>query len=263
MPATSDSPEEGGDTPPAPSPPPRQKKVAFAASASIDSADEVRVRVKHTTTKMGTSTSSHTTGDIHPYVAADLLNYHAVVPLYAWIEAVCHVSRAQLIDRMARIKTLKWFEDEVIQAALVDFASNKEKGRYTPFAKIANRILELAPGNIPGITKKSPYPIPDPHFIDNSTKPIKRIPEHGSVGAQRKPDVLCLRQSKADEISGDATARVEWTDILHWWEIKYNRLLIDNLREERLSRGMSTLRPDGQPVPSQRVSFSTVVVVQT
>ena len=245
----------------APSPPRRTRKVAFVDDEGFDSADELEVKIKPTPTKMATSVSSHANEEIHPYVANDLLSSHTVVPLYVWVDAVCHVSLTRLISWMTKIKALHWFEDEVIQASLITYCSNKEPGRYAPFVKIANRILELAPGKIPGIRKRSPYPIPDIHFIDHSAKAVTRIPEHGTVGAQRKPDVLCLRKPHADE-QGPA-ARVQWTDILHWWEIKYNRLLIDNLREERLSRGMSTLRPDGQPVPSQRVSFSTVVVVQT
>ena len=111
----------------APGPPPRRKrKVAFVDDAAYDSAEELEVGLnKPTPTKMATSTSSHTNDEIHPYVANDLLNCHAVVPLYAWIEAVCHINKNQLIDRMARIKVLDWFSDEVIQDALVTFASHQ------------------------------------------------------------------------------------------------------------------------------------------
>ena len=226
------------------------KQVVAFATAGDDhgSADELAVKIVQTRLKMGPSGSSHTNDDIHPYVAHDLRNCNSVVSLRVWIEAVCGIPETRFITWIARIKELDWFADDIIQKSLLTFAASGELKRYTPFVDIANRILALAPGSIPGIPEESPYPIADPHFRDNSATPVQPIPEHGTIGAVRKPDVLCLRRSTVDQLQSKADARVQWTDILHWWEMKYNHLLIEDLSEARIDRGMSALESDGQPV---------------
>ncbi|KAJ3534416.1 hypothetical protein NM688_g7142 [Phlebia brevispora] len=162
------------------------------------------------------------------------------VPLEVWLAAVYKLPKARLDSWTTRIGELKWFEDEVIERCLVEYCSaDAEKKRYAPFIAMANRILSLARGALPGVRKSKSYPIDDICYLHNANRPVDRIPEHRGLGAKRKLDVVVTHGAPARKLKKDKTIR--WVDILQWWELKLGSGLIDTLHAERVSRGMKPL----------------------
>ncbi|THG95310.1 hypothetical protein EW026_g6325 [Hermanssonia centrifuga] len=184
----------------------------------------------------------HKTDSIHPFIQQDLDNSLQEVPLNTWIEAVLGVSPSRLDEWATRIKKLDWFRDRVIGRALTDYARPlQEKHIYKPFARIANRILELAKGALPGVGGS--YPIDDIEVVVNDPISIERIPEHGELGAFRKPDLLFVRGSHKN-VSRGKTPRVRWVDILAFLEFKLDdkEQLLETLNSCRDDRRLPIIK---------------------
>ncbi|KAJ3556845.1 hypothetical protein NM688_g1796 [Phlebia brevispora] len=183
--------------------------------------------------------TEHVVDSIHPYVEQDLRDAVSV-PLEVWLAAVYKLPKARLDSWTSKIGELKWFEDEVIERCLVEYCSaDAEDKRYAPFVTLANRILSLARGALPGVRKSKSYPIDDICYMHNADRPVDRIPEHRGLGAKRKLDIVVTHGAAAEKLKKDKTIR--WVDILQWWELKLGSGLIDTLHAERVSRGMKPL----------------------
>ncbi len=200
----------------------------------------------------------HKTDSVHPFVQQDLEDTLREVSVDTWIEAVLGVPPGRLNEWATLIKKLGWFRDRLIERALTDYARPaQESGIYKPFARIANQILELAKGALPGVGAS--YPIADIEVVVNDPISIERIPEHGELGAFRKPDLLFVRGSQKD-LSGGNGARVRWVDILAFMEFKldHKEQLLQTLNTCRDDRGLPTIKSkDVEPSkPKVRLSLA-------
>ncbi len=180
----------------------------------------------------GGVTRDHKTDSIHPFVEQDLESLREV-SVETWIEAVLGVSPSRLDEWATLIKKLDWFQDHVIERALTDYARPGEESEiYKPFARITNQILQLARSTFPGACDS--YPIDDIKVVVNDRTTIERIPEHGELGAFRKPDLLFVRGSQKTRGKG---ARVRWVDILAFLEFKLDH-------KDQLLQTFNTCRDD-------------------
>ncbi|KAJ3528416.1 hypothetical protein NM688_g8002 [Phlebia brevispora] len=184
---------------------------------------------------------------VHPFVKQDLQEAETV-PLDQWISAVLKLPRDRLNSWASKIGELKWFEDDIVQSNLKKYCiASEEDLRYDPFVSLANRVIQLARGKIPGIRKSKSYPVDTIQFVENSTHHISRIPEHRGLGAKRKLDVLVTHGKAAQTLKDNN--RIAWVDILQWWELKKaGAQLVTELSDERVSRGMTKLDKKGREV---------------
>ncbi len=177
-------------------------------------------------------TVEHTNDTVHPYIRRDV-KHAEQVPFDVWIAAVLKLNKTKLKSWVQYIKQHRWHEDSVIQNSLARFATaEKETARYEPLADLSNRILDMAKGHLPGVKS---YPIDDITMTRNDPSPLNRIPEHGPLGAVRKPDLLLVRGEKL-ETSGSKVVKFDWTDVLKFSEVKAFQLLsdaYDKLRRDR------------------------------
>ena len=186
--------------------------------------------------------------EVHPFVADSLARHSTVLPLSKWMEAVFHLPEDALVARMAEIKHLNWFADLVVQSALFDYAQARRKNRHGPFVALVSRVVELARGRIKGIRKNKSYPVDDLTFVEYAYGLVPIRLEAGFVGAERKPGILCMRRESAERLKAAADdIGAEWPDILFCWKLKYNRYLTNELKKERVSRGLSDLRSGERP----------------
>ncbi|KAJ3543285.1 hypothetical protein NM688_g5874 [Phlebia brevispora] len=194
--------------------------------------------------------SDHDRKSIHPYVREDL-RHAKHVGFFVWTEAVLGLSQTKLLSRAREIGKLRWFEDSIIQNALIDYCRvTSEKRRYDPFIHLVNRIVELASGKLPGVDKV--YPIKDFCIANNADRVVKPISEHGSMGAKRRPDFLGLSATNAVKLYTKGGS-VEWKDILFFGELKYVSCISEMLSKERQLRDMSHLDKEGFPPDVSRV----------
>ncbi|KAF7795529.1 hypothetical protein EIP86_006691 [Pleurotus ostreatoroseus] len=194
-------------------------------------------RDSHFRHERGTSTAlstEDTRKHIHPYIKQDLVDSEKV-DLSTWVESAFGVSGKRLDQWTSRIGELRWFEDKVIQLHLKDYCkTDDELSRYEPFCGLANHLLSLARGNLPGVPKSNSYPVNNLRFINTSRATVVRIPEHGELGTDR-----CLDVTLAD---GKActhfikTNKILWADIQHWIELKRVGCLKQKLNREIQSR---------------------------
>lgn len=183
--------------------------------------------------------SNHTKEEIHPYVRQDLSD-SKVKTIDEWVDATLDVPPRRLERWAAQIGEQKWFEDPIIASSLKGYCeAPTEKRRYPHYIALCNRLLELAPGHLEGISEEDPYPIPDVCFADHSAKEVSLIEQHGTKGARRRPDILCTRRSVANTLS-KAKGRATWSDILHWAELKFWQYLGEDLENEKESRASET-----------------------
>ncbi|KAJ3558089.1 hypothetical protein NM688_g1117 [Phlebia brevispora] len=194
---------------------------------------------------------------IHPYVEEDLKLANQV-SLDKWLNAVLGFPSNRFKSWTTKIGEMKWFEDDVVQRCLREYcAAAKEVHRYSPFAELGNRILELARGKLPGVPKTKSYPVDDFCFLNSADRAIATIPEHGALGAVRRPDILNVRSSVSRRFATGEC--VQWTDVLLWWELKKRFNLTTILDKERVSRGLDS--PDDEapdegaakPVPRRKL----------
>ncbi|KAJ3531015.1 hypothetical protein NM688_g7634 [Phlebia brevispora] len=204
---------------------------------------------RHPTPVRMQAPSDHDRESIHPYVREDLKGAKAV-GFFSWTEAVLGMSSTKLLARAREIAKLRWFEDKIIQDALIDYCrGTTEKARYNPFVHLSNRIAELARGKLTGVSK---YPVNDFCIANNSDRVVQTIPEHGALGAKRRPDLLGLSQSTAVKLYSPRGS-VHWFDILFWGELKQINVLVEPLSKERKGRYMSSLDDSGFPSDRPKV----------
>ena len=132
-----------------------------------------------------------------------------------------------------------------------------EADRYDPFVHLANRILELARGNLPGVGQN--YPVDNFCFAQNAFKTVRPTPEHGALAARRRPDILGLSLLDALKLHKEKGC-VGWPNILMWGELKlWSKALHESLNEERMSQGLTPLDSAGWPVdwPPVFLQYST------
>ncbi|KAJ3552550.1 hypothetical protein NM688_g4094 [Phlebia brevispora] len=199
---------------------------------------------RHPTPVRMQAPSDHDRESIHPYVREDL-KCAKVVGFYTWTESVLGLPSTKIVARAREIAKLRWFEDRIIQDALVDYCrGTTEKARYDPFVHLVNRVIELARGKLSGV---GVYPVKDFCIANNSDRVVQTIPEHGGLGAKRRPDFLGLPLAKAAKLY-TPKGSVHWSDILCWGELKQVTILTEPLDKERQARGLSALDDSGFPV---------------
>ena len=144
--------------------------------------------VTHPRPKMDASTNRPTRSSVDPLVKRDLLNSKASAPFYVWLKVVLRLPRPTLDEWVAMIRAQKWFEDRIIQDSFVYYCSAlKEEYRYTPFITIANRILQLARGSIPGVPATGSYPMDDICYVNSSSSVVRTVPEKNSEESVSMP----------------------------------------------------------------------------
>lgn len=183
--------------------------------------------------------TEHKLKNIHAYIRQDLKDSQKVT-FNQWVEVVFGVDPVKFRAWTLEISRQRWFEDPSIQAPLVGYSkARSEKGRYDPYVKLCTNIIERARGNLSGVAKTRSYPINNISFVNNADREVQTIPEHGSLGASRRPDVLTVREPVALRI--EEGERVTWPDIINWWELKFWRKLTAMLNAARRERGMAKL----------------------
>ncbi|PSR97091.1 hypothetical protein PHLCEN_2v4372 [Hermanssonia centrifuga] len=184
-------------------------------------------------------TVEHTNDTVHPYIRRDV-QHAEQVSFDVWIAAVLKLDNSKLKSWIQYIKQHRWHEDSDIQNSLARFATaEKETARYEPLADLSNRILDMARGHLPGVKS---YPIQDIKMTRNDPSALNCIPEHGSLGAVRKPDLLLVRGEKL-ETSDSRVVKFDWTDVLKFSEVKAFQILADAYDELRRDRGLPDVDP--------------------
>lgn len=202
---------------------------------------------------------THTPEIVHPYVRRDI-TCSQVKPLYDWLDALLDLPAKTLNNWASQISQLRWFDDPIITQSLRQYcAATEEKERYTPWCILINRVLELAPGHLDGISEKNPYPIDDICFVDHSEHEVARPEEHGMRGARCCPDIACMRAEAAKALS-DSTNRTKWSDFLSWWEVKLFQNLLEKLENEKVARrNTQATTEDSAPATTSNKSSNVCV----
>ncbi|THG94234.1 hypothetical protein EW026_g7196 [Hermanssonia centrifuga] len=185
-------------------------------------------------------TSSHTKRTVHPYIREDVETAKRV-SLQVWVRAALGLPEDQFVEWVRHIADNDWYKDEVIEEALIAFArASVETERYEPFAKLGNRIFELAKEELPGVDS---FPINDIEMIRNDPVHLNRTPEDDVLGAKRKPDLLVVRGSKIRTLRSTKSMAFDWTDVLLFLEMKREKPLVETLLAWRKTQGLPGLDP--------------------
>ncbi len=204
-----------------------------------------------------TLTATHTKSCVHPYIKEDLKYSTQEIPYSRWLNAIFGLSPQKVDAWVAHIIKFKWFRDEIIQEALYDYSmAGREHALYDPFVCLAKRILELARATkLPELD--GTFPIHDIELVSTYKKPVRTIPEHEGLGAQRTPDLLLLRAVHAKKLlpEGKKTAPgIRWADILAFFEVKYSATdragLVSIFKNAVENRGMK-FPPTFKPTKAQ------------
>ncbi|THG96259.1 hypothetical protein EW026_g5535 [Hermanssonia centrifuga] len=156
---------------------------------------------------------------VNPYIEEDVDNARRE-PLKVWVEAVLGLPPERFSEWVRHIKENEWYKDEMIQGNLIDFSNaSLPAERYTPFANIVNRILQLGKDELP---RAESYPLDDIVVIRNDPNFLKLIPEHQGLGAYRIPDLLAVRASKIVQMKKAKSKYFEWSDVLTFFEMKFS-----------------------------------------
>ena len=183
--------------------------------------------------------TDHTLDSIRGYVIQDLAEAMPST-VEDWVELHLGLQASTLERWSSMIARQRWFEDPDILPALEAFCLAKsESERYDPFIKVVTRILQMAQGKFDLHGSRNTFPIKDIGLFNGSDRPIQTIPEHGILGAERKPDILLMRQSAMPAEESDV--RVRWVDVLSWFELKYNGSLRVEYNRARTARGLPPL----------------------
>ncbi|THG98028.1 hypothetical protein EW026_g4103 [Hermanssonia centrifuga] len=219
-------------------PQPREQSPEFAPK-SLKDGDVTREGTPLNMSLESILTVEHTNNTVHPYIKRDV-KHAEQVSFDVWIAAVLKLDNSKLKSWIQHIKQHRWHEDSVVQDSLARFATaEKETARYEPLADLSNRILDMAKGHLPGVKS---YPIDDIKMIRNDPSALNCIPEHGSLGAVRKPDLLLVRGEKL-ETSDSKVVKFDWTDVLKFSEVKAFQILADAYDELRRDRGLPDVDP--------------------
>lgn len=180
--------------------------------------------------------ADHTLDSVRGYVIQDLED---AVPttIEKWVDLFLGMDLATSERWTAKIVNQRWFFDDTIQTALVGYCTAKaEKDCYRPFIELVTSILEKARTTLGLAGSWNSYPVSDVHLVNNATRPTKTIPEHGKRGAERGPDIVLVRKGSISE--GE---NIRWTDVLTWFEVKVENLLVNNLSKALVKRGLALL----------------------
>ncbi|KAJ3559899.1 hypothetical protein NM688_g53 [Phlebia brevispora] len=202
---------------------------------------------------------------IHPYIREDLKNAK-MISIYCYAKAVFNLEKDVLTSRADEIRDLNWFDDEIIRTSLAAYcASEEEVSRSALFAKLTNRVIELARGALSGVGNT--YPVDDFCFVEHN-RAVDRIEEHEVLGAVRRPNALGLRRAVAHQLFtkvGKPKKKVtlRWTDILLTLEFKGFSTMSDRFDKQRKKRGLVPFNPEGTKATERTNKKSKTVVVQT
>ncbi|PSR74565.1 hypothetical protein PHLCEN_2v9742 [Hermanssonia centrifuga] len=184
--------------------------------------------------------SAYMNDTVHPYIREDV-DTAKRISLKVWVRAVLGLSEDQFVEWVGHIADNDWYKDEIIEEALIAFArASVETERYEPFAKLGNRIFELAKGELPGVDS---FPINDIEMIRNDPVHLNRTPEDDVLGAKRKPDLLVVRGSKIRTLRSTKSMAFDWTDVLLFLEMKREKPLAETFLAWRKTQGLPGLDP--------------------
>lgn len=148
------------------------------------------------------------------------------VPLSEWLNTILHVDTTTFGDWKTAISDQKWFKDPEIAAALADYCrAGCDSQRCEPFATLCSRIIELGRGNIPGIPIQHSYPLDDLCFLAHA---FLHAPMQGCAVV-----ATCKRI-----LESLAAGSLEWGHILHWWEMRFVRPLVEQMSALDLDTGL-------------------------
>ncbi|KAJ3529931.1 hypothetical protein NM688_g7784 [Phlebia brevispora] len=188
---------------------------------------------------LGTWADSHTKSSVNPYIEYDLRSAKAI-SVNLWAIGVFGLPPGRLEKWEGRIRDEQWFGDKIIAQCLSDYcAAPGEAKRYQPFVDLANRIVELARGKLPGLNDR--YPVDDFTLAGNHENVVQSIREHQGLVAARKPDILGLLSSTAKAVR--CGRAVQWTDIVLVFELKFRQALKKPLKIERDNRRAPDVPP--------------------
>ena len=213
-------------------PPPKRSAEAASGSAlehpnvsrlkheSLPAADMFETPRRATTASL--LESEYTCKVVLPFVKQNVVNHRQKVSLKHWLQAVFGIKPDDFQRRVDEIESKKWFDNAVINQALRTFCqSTFEPDRYEPFCTMANEVLRLAREKHSGLQefagKFDSFPVWDITFVRNDPVIFQVHPDHGTLGAERKPDVVSVRE-KATKNSEDR--RLEWVSCLACIEFK-------------------------------------------
>lgn len=211
-------------------------------------------------TSAGNILSDHDTASIAVYLEQDLKNTQTV-DFDIFNDAVFGLRPSAMKDWSLLIREQNWLEDPTIYQGLSNFCStHDERSRYEPLAEVVNRIIELARGSLPGIPNI--YPIDDICLRRNDPIFIQTIPEHGPLGAKRKPDLVMIRGVRAHLLERDAETEesapgIRWSHNIASWELKAKATMLEQLKKVKEDRRPKD-REDGrrdttlQPLSTRR-----------
>ncbi|THG93408.1 hypothetical protein EW026_g7818 [Hermanssonia centrifuga] len=186
----------------------------------------------------------HTKETVDPYILEDV-DSATREPFKVWLEAVLGLPEEKFSDWVHHITEKEWYKDEIIQKGLIEFSNaSAETERYEPFARIANRILELGKDGLPGAKS---YPLNDITIVRNDPTYLNRIPEHSGLGAKRKPDLLAVRARKVQLLEEAKSKAFDWSDILTFVEMKHSNNLFHQLQVWRTTTGNAETEPQSEP----------------
>ena len=184
----------------------------------------------------------HTLDSIRGYVIQDLADA-TPTDVEDWVELYLGLDYATLDRWSKKISRERWFEDSAVQEALQRYCRAKtEHARYQPFIDLFNRVKEKAHRTLnlhgPGNT----FPIADIGLFRCAGRPVQPIREHGALGAERKPDIILMRQAAMPPENSET--QVRWPDVLSWFALKYDIFLLAELNRARVARGLPALTVD-------------------
>lgn len=204
--------------------------------------------------------SDHDTASIAVYLEQDLKNTQTV-DFNIFADAVFGLSPDTMKDWSLSIRAQNWLNDPTIEQGLKAFcATHVETNRYEPLAAVVNRIIELAREYLPDVPDT--YPIDDICLRRNDPVFIQTIPEHGPLGAQRKPDLVMIRGARAHLLERQTEPKrpapgIRWSDNIASWELKVKATMERQLekvlkdRRKNLEDGVGT-RTTLQPLSTRR-----------
>ncbi|KAF7794434.1 hypothetical protein EIP86_005568 [Pleurotus ostreatoroseus] len=187
-----------------------------------------RLRVQSASHTLPTSASlltQHSRASVHVYIQEDLKEAQRV-GFDIFIETIFGLAADKLAQWTSIIAQEKWHTDDEVARNLKVFCETKqETRRHVPLSNIINRIMQMAPGRLPGVPDK--YPIDDICVRRNNPLHIQTIDTYGALGAKRRPALLTLRGKTAVNLEAVGASQekprqqgVRWVDDLMNWEQK-------------------------------------------
>ena len=179
--------------------------------------------------------TNHTLRSVRPCVVRDLAEAHSM-SVEDWVDMHLGVPLTRFRQWSDQIGKARLFYDEDVQKALRGYCETSvEAERYDPLVNLLNAMISAGRKTTAvSSSDGKQYPINDLTFVDNHSKPIQPIPEHESVGAQRRPDIILMRGAAKPR----GSRRAQWTDLLSWVEVKAVGDLQGKLGDTRITRGL-------------------------